>query len=418
MPSLKSKIKPKIAILAVVLLINPVFLVAQQDSAPTEQPDAASEESTNDIQAKIRQQKEAMDELQKKIDVYQKQISSRRQEAVSIKNEIGLLEDQISETKLQLELKRREITSLNLKIAETEKRIEEKEEEMTGQKEKIAEFVRLLYQSNQKSNIEIMLGRDGFGEFFDQQQHLQNIEENMQLLLQKLKTVREKLAQEMESLENQRKDLEKKRDELTQSQAVLEGKTTAQTLILEDTRADEAKFQSLLSQVRTEQAQINSQLVSLEKALRQKLVDSGDKTLSGFSGQGFIWPIPGRTITSGFHDPDYPFRRYFEHPAIDIRTKQGTAIKAIGSGYVSVARDAGMGYSYISIVHADGLSSVYGHVSCISVKEDEFVVQGQTIGCSGGTPGTPGAGRLTTGAHLHLEIRLNGIPLNPLDYLP
>ena len=85
---------------------------------------------------------------------------------------------------------------------------------------------------------------------------------------------------------------------------------------------------------------------------------------------------------------------------------------------MATAHDAGLGYSYISIIHADGLSSVYGHVSCILVKEDDYVVQGQVIGCSGATPGTPGAGRLTTGAHLHLEIRLNGIPVNPVDYLP
>jgi len=70
------------------------------------------------------------------------------------------------------------------------------------------------------------------------------------------------------------------------------------------------------------------------------------------------------------------------------------------------------------IIHGNGLSTVYGHVSAVYVKTDEYVVQGQAIGRTGGTPGTPGSGPWTTGPHLHFEVRSNGLPVNPESYLP
>lgn len=197
---------------------------------------------------------------------------------------------------------------------------------------------------------------------------------------------------------------------------VLSDEQQNKTYILGQTNSSEREYQRLLKLAKQEQEQASAEIAGLEKSVRSKLSQAQGKPLE-FNDAGFIWPIRN-TVTAFFHDPDYPFNYVFEHPAVDIRAAQGSTIKAAASGYVAKAKNAGMGYSYIMIIHGNGLATVYGHVSRIYVSEDEYVVQGQAIGLSGGLPGTPGAGGLTTGPHLHFEVRLNGIPVNPLEYLP
>jgi murein DD-endopeptidase MepM/ murein hydrolase activator NlpD len=233
-----------------------------------------------------------------------------------------------------------------------------------------------------------------------------------------LKALKQNLAETKSELENKKNKLVALKTTLENTKANLEDQQQTKVYLLRQTRNSERRYRNLVAQLKAEQNRINNEIVSLEKTIRAKLNKGGANKLKQLGDVNFAWPVPSHVITTYFHDPDYPFRYIFEHPAIDIRAAQGTPLRAAASGYVAKVRDGGYGYSYIMLIHNNGFSTVYGHVSKIYVKPDEFVTQGEIIGLTGGMPGTPGAGRLTTGPHLHFEVRKNGIPVNPLDYLP
>ncbi len=132
----------------------------------------------------------------------------------------------------------------------------------------------------------------------------------------------------------------------------------------------------------------------------------------------FLWPVSG-PITAGYYDVTYEEVFHVPHRAVDIAVPQASPVRSISDGVVYAVKDGGArGFSYILIAHRNGYASLYGHVSSSFVSNGTVVNAGQIIGLSGGTPGTHGAGSMTTGAHLHIEITKNGVHVNPLSVLP
>ncbi len=117
----------------------------------------------------------------------------------------------------------------------------------------------------------------------------------------------------------------------------------------------------------------------------------------------FSWPIDGVLYITQYY--------WRLHRAIDIGVPEGTPVYAADSGFVVYAGWNDQGYGKLVIIdHRNGFMTYYAHLSVIKVKVGMSVRKGQVIGLSGNT------GR-STGPHLHFEIRLNGIPRNPLGFL-
>jgi len=129
----------------------------------------------------------------------------------------------------------------------------------------------------------------------------------------------------------------------------------------------------------------------------------------GLRGNGwFLWPTDGRRISGWvFHDPSNP-----PHAGIDIGLRTGDPIYAADNGVVAYAGWNDWGYGYLIVLdHGNGFQTYYAHLSAIWVVCGQSVYQGAAIGAGGSTG-------WSTGPHLHFEIRYNGIPQDPLYYLP
>lgn len=129
-----------------------------------------------------------------------------------------------------------------------------------------------------------------------------------------------------------------------------------------------------------------------------------------YSGGSLAMPVSGR-ISSYFGTRRHPKsgKNRF-HAGIDISAKRGTPIKAAASGRISQAGWS-RGYGMIVVVdHGGGLQTVYAHCSKILVKKGDSVGTGETIAKVGNTG-------ITTGTHLHFEVRRNGSVRNPIKFL-
>lgn len=118
-----------------------------------------------------------------------------------------------------------------------------------------------------------------------------------------------------------------------------------------------------------------------------------------------MWPARG-FITSQFGAS----RGYRMHEGLDIASRVGTPIVAPGSGIVTfVGYKGGYGYTF-KIDHGYGVQTVHAHCSKIFVQEGDRVKRGQLVAHVGNTGSS-------TGPHLHYEVRVDGVPVNPMRYL-
>lgn len=402
----------------IILILTPILILAFFMNVQNFVLGEDINNNIKDLNKEIQSKKDEMKQIQEKQEKYTRALRKTQAEKASLVNQLAILDNHLAKTELDIEKIETEIDVTNLEIDKVNLEIENANNEIEDEKRHLSAVLRLMHKQDNVGALEIILMNNNLSEFLNQVKYLENINSEVGDSLDKLKDYKNDNEVKLASLDDKDKELNDLKDELENKKENLEEEQGTKVFIIDQTKSNEKEYQRLINLAKQEQEQASSEIAAKERAVRERITQLEGTKLE-FNDTGMIWPVPKNTVTSYFHDPDYPFKYIFEHPAIDIRAGQGTILKASASGYVAKTKNGGIGgYGYIMIIHGDGLATVYGHASKIYVEEDEYVVQGQTIGLSGGLPGTPGAGRLTTGPHLHFEVRLNGIPVNPLEYLP
>jgi murein DD-endopeptidase MepM/ murein hydrolase activator NlpD len=151
--------------------------------------------------------------------------------------------------------------------------------------------------------------------------------------------------------------------------------------------------------------------VQLQNLTFNRLVDHAKRQRNRWSQRPSIWPVSGR-ITSSYGRRIHPFTgTSIFHEGLDIANSQWTPVRATADGMVDeVVHKLYYGNMVILQHHATGYTTRYAHLVSANVEPGKFVSRGEVIGYMGNT------GR-STGPHLHYEVRRQGRPLDPLEYI-
>jgi len=166
--------------------------------------------------------------------------------------------------------------------------------------------------------------------------------------------------------------------------------------------------------------EINARLKKIEEE-EDKLISQSNALVNqiknlqksgAYAGGSMTWPCPSsKTISSYYGNRLHPIlKKYKMHTGIDISAKQGASIVAANKGTVIMAGwQSGYGYTVV-VDHGGGITTLYAHCSKILVSVGQNVKAGETIAKVGSTG-------MSTGPHLHFEVRKNGATTNPLNYV-
>ena len=338
----------------------------------------------------------------------QQQMEEQQRRAEQARRKERSVSDQLRQIQGELDSAQGEFDAINDQLEHTEDQIRSNVElsvrlvkRLEGQTKTLHRRLRDIYKNGQVNYLDVLFGAKDFNDFVSRMDILKKILAYDNALIQGTRSDRAALAKAKEQLEVDRGkivELRKlaviKRDQVASRRQERQGVLNAATYERETAE------------------QAYRELIETSKEIEQMIrrIQSGEKNVGGSTGT-MLWPAEGE-ITSPFGWRTHPiFGTQRLHTGIDIGADYGDTVRAADGGVV-IHSDWMGGYGNAVIIdHGNGISTLYAHNSQLLVSEGQSVAKGQAISRVGSTG-------YSTGPHLHFEVRQNGSPVNPLNFLP
>ena len=314
------------------------------------------------------------------------------------------LNTEISNAQNEIDKKQAEIDELNGKIEEMQTKIDDRKSGMSKR-------LRTMYKNGSVGFIDIILDSRNFSELLSNLSMLQKIYKSDRSTLNSL----EKISKE---LNHTKKELRSVQHAMASSQSELKNKKGELDKVTAQLEAKAAKIDENLAIFNQQAESLSSQILAEQQAAAQSNQNtSGD---SGYSGGGggvvtngpvnLRWPV-AKVITSPFGNRIGLEQYGIFHTGTDLGVPSGTPVRAAAAGRVmNLSGWYQQGYGWgVFIDHGNGVVTVYGHNSALTVSPGQYVQQGDVIALSGQTG-------WATGPHVHYEVRINGQYVNPEAY--
>lgn len=324
--------------------------------------------------------------------------------------EKGLLND-LERLRTELELRQAEGESVALQVETVEEAIAERstglallESEQEQRRHYLAFRLREIYKQGPQQTLSRVVGGEELDSYLDGMRYAAFLSERDSRVLAAYRADTERLAKEREELEVRQIELEGLGEDLERSRRAIDRTRRRRSRLLVEVREDAEKRQAALSE-------LEGAALELGRLADSFLPGAEAPQMDVHKFRGLLdWPSSGE-VTAGFGTVVHPrFKTEVPHPGIDIDAPSGTDIQSVFDGRVVFASWM-RGYGLTVIVdHGSGLLSIYAHASALLVEPGEQVIQGQRLGKVGET------GSLR-GPFLYFELREDGSPVDPVDWL-